>query len=146
MIVDVYSSEQPLFYEGLKRAVKKLVSECDTCQKIEHDYCAQMGLMQLLLIPKGIWEDLTVDFVEGLTNSMGFETILSSQFLSQLAGGTAMLALDRVYLLLMTSDQYNSKKCRDQKHKDLAQPIENAIFLVLTDSTRSINQSKEAAR
>ena len=64
------------YWEGLKNEVKKLVAECDICQKVKYDQRRPMGLLQSLLIPEKIWEDLTMDFVEGLPSSGGYESIL----------------------------------------------------------------------
>ncbi|KAL5763434.1 hypothetical protein ACOSP7_019698 [Xanthoceras sorbifolium] len=64
------------YWEGLKSEVKKKVMECDTCQKVKYDSRRPMGLLQPLPIPERIWEDLTMDFVEGLPSSRGFEAIL----------------------------------------------------------------------
>ena len=64
------------YWEGLKNEVKTMVAECDTCQKVKYDQRAPMGLLQPLPIPERIWEDLTMDFVEGLPSSRGFEAIL----------------------------------------------------------------------
>ena len=64
------------YWEGLKKEVKELVARCDTCQKVKSDPRAPMGLLQPLPIPARIWEDLSIDFVEGLPTSRGFEAIL----------------------------------------------------------------------
>ncbi|KAL5838392.1 hypothetical protein ACOSQ3_015561 [Xanthoceras sorbifolium] len=64
------------YWEGLKVEVKKKVAECDTCQKVKYDSRRPIGLLQPLPIPGQIWEDLTMDFVEGLPSSQGFEAIL----------------------------------------------------------------------
>lgn len=64
------------YWEGLKSEVKKMVAECDICQKVKYDQRRPMGLLQPLPIPENIWEELTMDFVEGLPSSGGFESIL----------------------------------------------------------------------
>ena len=56
--------------------MKDLVAKCDTCRKIKYDQRAPMGLLQPLAIPARIWEDLSMDFVEGLSTSRGHEAIL----------------------------------------------------------------------
>ncbi|KAI9161439.1 hypothetical protein LWI28_017483 [Acer negundo] len=45
-------------------------------QKVKYYQRRPMGLLQPLLIPEKIWEDLTMDFVEGLPSSGGYESIL----------------------------------------------------------------------
>ena len=64
------------YWEGIKKAVKKLVAECDTCQKVKYDTRPPSGLLQPLPIPNMIWEELSMDFVEGLPISGGHEVIL----------------------------------------------------------------------
>ncbi|XP_038979199.1 uncharacterized protein LOC120109538 [Phoenix dactylifera] len=64
------------YWEGLKAEVKALVAGCEICQKIKYDPRAPMGLLQPLPIPSMIWEDISMDFVEGLPTSKGYEVII----------------------------------------------------------------------
>ena len=53
-----------------------MMAKCDICQKVKYDQRAPMGLLQPLPISARIWEDLSMDFVEGLPTSRGHEAIL----------------------------------------------------------------------
>ncbi|GJR81105.1 transposon ty3-G gag-pol polyprotein [Tanacetum coccineum] len=66
-----------LFYwPKLKEAVRNYIRECDTCQRCKSDLAASPGFLQPLPIPAAIWEDISLDFVEGLPNSNGKTVIL----------------------------------------------------------------------
>ncbi|GKC47842.1 putative mitochondrial protein [Tanacetum coccineum] len=66
-----------LFYwPKLKQAVRDYVRECDTCQRCKADLAASPGLLQPLPIATAIWEDISMDFVEGLPPSKGKSVIL----------------------------------------------------------------------
>ncbi|KAI9157842.1 hypothetical protein LWI28_028922 [Acer negundo] len=79
------------YWEGLKNEVKKLVAKCDICQKVKYDQRRPIGLLQPLSIPEKIWEDLTMDFVEGLPSSGGYESILV--VVDRLSKGTHFIPL-----------------------------------------------------
>ena len=64
------------YWAGLKRDVRDYVGACDTCQRIKSDSRKPSGLLQPLPIPERIWEDVTMDFIEGLPMSNGFNGIL----------------------------------------------------------------------
>ncbi|XP_038978713.1 uncharacterized protein LOC120109046 [Phoenix dactylifera] len=64
------------YWEGLKKDVKTMVAECDICQKVKYDPRLPMGLLQPLPIPNQIWEDISMDFIEGLPSSKGYEVVL----------------------------------------------------------------------
>lgn len=59
-------------WEGMKQDVRRYVLHCDTCQIIKSDLRKPGGLLQPLPIPEHIWEDVKMDFIEGLpiSNSM----------------------------------------------------------------------------
>ncbi|GKC00536.1 retrotransposon-related protein [Tanacetum coccineum] len=68
---------QRLFYwTKLKNDVQKYIRECENCQKCKADLAASPGMLQPLPIPKAIWEDIAMDFIEGLPLSKGKNVIL----------------------------------------------------------------------
>ena len=60
----------------MKSDLKKFIRECDVCQRIKAETIAPAGLLQPLAIPTKPWSDVSLDFVEGLPTSQGFEVIL----------------------------------------------------------------------
>ena len=60
----------------MKKMVQEFVKACETCQRNKHDISTPTGLLQPLPIPDQVWEDITMDFIEGLPKSKGHKTIL----------------------------------------------------------------------
>lgn len=56
--------------------VTHFVQQCLTCQQAKPERTHPTGLLQPLPIPQGIWADVTMDFIEGLPKSEGFDTIM----------------------------------------------------------------------
>lgn len=66
-----------LFYwHKMKESVTEFIRLCRVCQKCKADLQAYPGLIQPLPIPNGIWEEITMDFVEGLPKSQGKDVIM----------------------------------------------------------------------
>lgn len=63
-------------WPGLKQDVESFVRQCETCQRAKHEHTAPAGKLQPLPIPQGPWQDVTMDFVEGLPMSDSFNCIL----------------------------------------------------------------------
>ena len=63
-------------WSRLKTAVTKFVQQCDICQHAKHLNQHPQGLLQPLPIPVGSWQNITMDFIEGLPISEGANTIL----------------------------------------------------------------------
>lgn len=50
--------------------------QCAVCQQAEREHTKPAGLLTPLPIPSAPWEDLTMDFVEGLPASEGYDSIM----------------------------------------------------------------------
>lgn len=64
------------YWVGMKKDIRSYVTTCTTCQQHKYSTLAPAGLMQSLLVPEKVWEDISMDFIEGLLKSEGFDSIL----------------------------------------------------------------------
>lgn len=65
-----------IHWKGMKESVKKHMAECIICQRNKHEAMAPVGLLQPLPIPNQVWDDITMDFVDWLPKSQGFDTLM----------------------------------------------------------------------
>ena len=66
---------EELFWVGMKAEIQKYCEECATCQRNKTLALSPAGLLTPLEIPSRIWEDISMDFIEGLPKSCGYEVI-----------------------------------------------------------------------
>jgi hypothetical protein len=60
----------------MKCEIACYVSECGTCRKVKVDYMKPRGLLQPLRIPDWKWDDISMDFIVGLSvNACKFDSI-----------------------------------------------------------------------
>lgn len=72
-----YSRLKHLFaWHGMKTAVQNYVSSCDVCQQAKPDRSKLPGLLQPLPVPDSAWSVISMDFIEGLPTSSGYNCIL----------------------------------------------------------------------
>jgi hypothetical protein len=60
----------------LKQSVKDYVAQCSICQQAKIEKVAYPGLLASLSIPKNAWHTITLDFIEGLPKSAGYNCIM----------------------------------------------------------------------
>ena len=60
----------------IKKDVQNFVSNCDVCQRHKYDSTSPAELMQLMPIPHQVWDDISLDFIEGLPKLKVCDTIL----------------------------------------------------------------------
>lgn len=56
-------------WKGLKADVENFVKQCGICQQAKHGQQHPSGLHQPLPIPTAAWQDISMDFIEGLPTS-----------------------------------------------------------------------------
>lgn len=72
-----YQRLKSIFYwPKMIQYLKKVVQECEICQRNYVESCAYPGLLQPLPIPNKAWEHISMDFIEGLPKSQGKNVIL----------------------------------------------------------------------
>ena len=65
-----------LYWKGLWKSVREFVRNCQVCQQNKPEHMASPGLLQPLPIPRSIFSDISMDFVEGLPKSGGKDVIM----------------------------------------------------------------------
>lgn len=61
---------------GMKKDMQYFVQQCDICQRNKSDSITLAGMLQPLPLPERVWEDISMDFIEGLPTFGGFSVIM----------------------------------------------------------------------
>lgn len=94
-----------LFYwPKMSLEVQNYVRNCSICQRNKYDLAAKPGLLQPLPVPKGVWESISMDFIEGLPPSAGKHCILV--VVDRLSKNAHFLALSHPYTAMEVAQLY----------------------------------------
>ncbi|KAI0523375.1 hypothetical protein KFK09_005770 [Dendrobium nobile] len=64
-----------LYWKGMYKDVEEMVARCEVCQRNKYMAMAPGGLLQPLALPNRVWEEVFMDFIDGLPHSEGFTVI-----------------------------------------------------------------------
>ena len=64
------------YWPNMRESIKNFVKECHVCQQHKAEQLSPAGLLQPLPVPRRIWEDISMDFIDGLPPSQGKTAIL----------------------------------------------------------------------
>lgn len=76
-MLSTYHKVKQLFsWTDLKKDVENFVKQCTICQQAKHEHCRMPGVLEPLPVPDGPWQAISMDFIEGLPRSEGYNAIL----------------------------------------------------------------------
>lgn len=64
------------WWKSMKSFIKQAVRKCDIYQRNKHKNVLSPGFLQPLLVPEGVYEDITMEFIEGLPMVQGKNYIM----------------------------------------------------------------------
>jgi len=95
---------QQFYWPSMARIVKEYVASCDVCQRVKSDTLSPAGLLQPLPVPCQVWDDITMDFIEGLPTSGGKNTIFI--VVDRLSKSAHFLALAHPYTAKIVAEKF----------------------------------------
>jgi hypothetical protein len=95
---------QQFYWPSMARIVKEYVASCDVCQRVKSDTLSLAGLLQPLPVPCQVWDDITMDFIEGLPQSGRKNTIFV--VVDRLSKSAHFLALAHPYTAKMVAEKF----------------------------------------
>jgi hypothetical protein len=63
MYVDI---REKYWWKGMKGDIARFVAQCDVCQRVKAEHQKPSGLLQPLPVPEWKWEEISMDFINGL--------------------------------------------------------------------------------
>ncbi|WVZ93174.1 hypothetical protein U9M48_039176 [Paspalum notatum var. saurae] len=152
-----YKVKKLFHWKGMKLHVEEFIKQCAICQQAKHSLHHTPGLLQQLPIPTNVWQDISIDFVEGLPKSEGYNAILVvvdrltkfAHFIAikhpYTATGIARIILDQVELFVSDRDSIFLSYFWQELFKlyDVKLHLSTAYHLQTDRQTERVNQILE---
>jgi hypothetical protein len=61
-----YNARQSFYWKGMDKDIQRFVVECEICRRNKNENVMTLGLLHPLHIPEQKWEEISMDFIEGL--------------------------------------------------------------------------------
>lgn len=71
----MHKMRMEFFWLGMKSDLKKYIKECEICQRVKSKNTLPGGLLQPIFLPSKPWINITIDFIEGLPFSKGYNVL-----------------------------------------------------------------------
>nr|GEU46415.1 O-acyltransferase WSD1-like [Tanacetum cinerariifolium] len=145
------------YWKALKKMVKQMIRDCNVCQRQKPDLSAYLGLIEPLPIPKRIWKEISIDFIEKLPTSHGKSVILvkhkpspkyygpfkAAERIGEVSYRLEVSSSSQIHPLLHIS---HLKKCHDKDHSVGVLPqrredglLENKPMAILEKRFENVN-------
>lgn len=95
---------QQFYWPSMFQTVREYVSKCATCQQTKAETLKPAGLLQPLPIPRQVWDDITLDFIEDLPCSQGKNAILV--VVDRLSKSAHFMALSHPYSAKIVAEKF----------------------------------------
>lgn len=92
------------YWPSMHKTVVTYISHCDTCQRAKSQTMSPAGLLQPLPVPEQLWEDISMDFVDGLPRSGAFTSIMV--VVDRLSKSAHLIPLSHPYTASIVATQF----------------------------------------
>lgn len=92
------------YWPSMHKIVAAYVSQCDVCQQAKSQTISLAGLLQPLPIPDQLWEDVSMDFVDGFPKSNSHTTFMV--IIDRLSKSAHLVQLSHSYTTAMVATKF----------------------------------------